>query len=198
MKGWPKIKLSSWSRFEHFSESLIQPIGSYIWPLLALIHMKSWPKLLFAAIWFYLPLLGPKIPCLSIFSITFTTIWPNVALITIIWSYLQLFMEILHFKELGDTECCHECSLCVYLVIDNFIWCTFWCFTPVSNLKAIGQLVMEILHLKDLGNTASVITNAVDVVLGVSNFNTKVPLGGIYPPIKLYCNVLGIDNVILL
>ena len=28
----------------------------------------------------------------------------------------------------------------------------------------------------------------------VSNFNTNVPLGDIYPPIELHCNVLGIDN----
>ena len=30
-------------------------------------------------------------------------------------------MEIFHFKELGDTEC-HECSLGVVLVIDNFVY----------------------------------------------------------------------------
>ena len=29
----------------------------------------------------------------------------------------------------------------------------------------------------------------------VSNFNTNIPLGDIYPPIKLYYDVLGIDNV---
>ena len=32
------------SRFEHCSESLIYPIGSHIWSLLAPIHTKSWPK----------------------------------------------------------------------------------------------------------------------------------------------------------
>ena len=31
----------------------------------------------------------------------------------------------------------------------------------------------------------------------VSNFNNNVHLWDIYPPIKLYCNVLGIDNVML-
>ena len=55
---------------------------------------------------------------------------------------------------------------------------------------------MEILHFKDLGDTASVVTNAVILVLGeCHNFNTNGRLGDIYPPIKLYCNVLGIDNV---
>ena len=64
----------------------------------------------------------------------------------------------------------------------------------MSNFKAIGQLVMEILHLKYLWDTESVVTNAVVLVFGVSNFNSNVPQGGIYPHIMLYCNVLGIDN----
>ena len=56
---------------------------------------------------------------------------------------------------------------------------------------------MEILHFKDLGDTESVITNAVVPLLGVSNFNNRRTAGGggIYPYIKLYCNVLEIDNV---
>ena len=36
-----------------------------------------------------------------------------------------LFMEILHFKDLGDTSVASECSLGVNLVINNFV-CTFW------------------------------------------------------------------------
>ena len=36
---------------------------------------------------------------------------------------------------------------------------------------------MEILHLKDLGDTESIVTNAVVLVLGVSNFNGNVPPG---------------------
>ena len=54
---------------------------------------------------------------------------------------------------------------------------------------------MEILHLKDLGDTESVVTNAVVLVLWMSNVNGNVPHVGIYPRIKLYGNVLGIDNV---
>ena len=34
----------------------------------------------------------------------------------------QLFVEISHLKELGDTECRHECSFGVYLVIDNLLY----------------------------------------------------------------------------
>ena len=120
---------------------------------------------------------------LSIFTLTFlylplfTYIWPNLALITLKWSYLpinfraigQLVMDILHFKELGGgggVLSRNQCSLAVYFqfgslaVIDIFFVCTFWCFTPVSNFKAIGQLVME-----DLGETESVVTNAVVLVL---------------------------------
>ena len=33
----------------------------------------------------------------------------------------QLFMEILHFKDLGDTSGISECSLGVNLVIDIFM-----------------------------------------------------------------------------
>ena len=31
-------------------------------------------------------------------------------------------MEILHFEDLGDTKCRHECSLGVSLVIDKFLY----------------------------------------------------------------------------
>ena len=34
----------------------------------------------------------------------------------------QLFREILHFKDLGDTSVVSECSLGVNLVIDNFVY----------------------------------------------------------------------------
>ena len=33
-----------------------------------------------------------------------------------------LFMEILHFEDLGDTSVVSECSLGVNLVIDNFFY----------------------------------------------------------------------------
>ena len=67
----------------------------------------------------------------------------------------------------------------------------------VQNFRTIRQLFMEILHFKDLGDTENVVMNAVVLVLGVSNFNGKVPQGGIYPHIKWCCNVhvCVIDNV---
>ena len=33
----------------------------------------------------------------------------------------HIFMEILHFKDLGDTSIVSECSLGVNLVLDNFL-----------------------------------------------------------------------------
>ena len=33
-----------------------------------------------------------------------------------------LFIEILHFEDLGDTSVVSECSLGVNLVIDNFVY----------------------------------------------------------------------------
>ena len=33
----------------------------------------------------------------------------------------QLFMDILHFKEFGDTDYCHECILGVYLVMTMYV-----------------------------------------------------------------------------
>ena len=36
---------------------------------------------------------------------------------------------------------------------------------------------MEILYFKEFGDTESVVTNAVVLVLGVSNFNGNVPQG---------------------
>ena len=49
---------------------------------------------------------------------------------------------------------------------------------------------MGILHFVELGDTESVVTNAVVLVFG----DSTVRKGSIYPHIKLYFNVLGIDN----
>ena len=42
-----------------------------------------------------------------------------------------LFMEILHLKDLEDTSVISECSLGVYLVIDNFVDVASDTFTSV-------------------------------------------------------------------
>ena len=92
-------------------------------------------------------------------------------------------MEILHLKDLGDTSVISECSLGVNLVIDFFLLCSFRYFNSVWNLKAIGPLVMEILHFEDL-RVSFGCERSCSSHRRVSNFNRKVPQGGIYPHIK--------------
>ena len=94
----------------------------------------------------------------SICAIFTQDIYSSILLCKIFESNRQLFMEILHFKELGDTERFVTNVVYQFMCLSSnwqFLVCTFGCFTPVSNCKAIGQLVMEILHFKDLGDTAS-------------------------------------------
>ena len=84
-------------------------------------------------------------------------------------------MEILYFKELGDTESlvmnavwvfiCYECSLGVYLVIDNFVFIPFNVLPLYYILKQSYNWFIEILHFKDLGDTEMVVTNAVSVLI---------------------------------
>ena len=95
-------------------------------------------------------------------------------------------MEILHFKELGDTES-------VYLVIDNF-GMYLMMLTPESNIKAIGKLVMKLLHFKDLGVTESVITNAVVLVLGKCQILIATYLRGYLPSYKVVLKCICDDR----
>ena len=57
---------------------------------------------------------------------------------------------------------------------------------------------MKIFHLKELGDPENVVTNAVILVLRECQIAMATYFKGgggcIYPHIKLYCNVLGIDN----
>ena len=46
----------------------------------------------------------------------------TAAMCKIVIAIGPLFMEILHFKDLGDTNVISECSLGVNLVIDNFFY----------------------------------------------------------------------------
>ena len=109
-KKLSKINIrSSWSRFEHCSESLIYPLGSHTCSLFAPFHMESWPKVKLGS--HYVPLLGfiysyfaPNIPVCSRFSLvylyvpifsfiylyllTFSLIWLYLPLIALIWPYM--------------------------------------------------------------------------------------------------------------
>ena len=122
MKSWPKVKLGQVGVSSNISQnhsSLARK--SYLPP----IHLKSWinyeiRSLLFAPICFYLPLFGPKIPILSIFTLTclylplFTYIWPNLALITLNWSYLpiiSLICAILTLDRYSSIETAPMCKI---------------------------------------------------------------------------------------
>ena len=53
---------------------------------------------------------------------------------------------------------------------------------------------MEILHFNDLVDTECRLTErSCSGARRVSNCNSNVPQG-VYPHIKLHCNILGIDN----
>ena len=56
-KKLSKINIrSSWSQFEHCSESFIYPLGSHTCSLFAPFHMESWPRVKLGG--HYVPLLG--------------------------------------------------------------------------------------------------------------------------------------------
>ena len=183
MTSWPNIKLGRYYLLQFGLSTLTWPQNT----MFVLIFSITYLHLpLFTYIWLNVALI--------------TLIWSYFPLIALIWPYvphssqidillLKLHLRakfesnrtIIHvdiaFKSIrGYKKGCHECSLCVYLVIDV---CTFWCFTPFSNFKAIGQLVMEILHLKDFGDTASVVTNAVVLEFGECHISIPTYIWGI-------------------
>ena len=78
-------------------------------------------------------------------------------------------MEILHFKDLGDTSVISECSSGVNLVIDNFVMqlqILYLCIKFESN----RTITMEILHFEDLGDTSVVSECSLGVNLVIDNF----------------------------
>ena len=63
----------------------------------------------------------------------------------------KLFMDILHFKEYGDTKSVITKALIGCLYSHWYICvCSFGYFITVSNFKAIEQLLMDISHFKEL------------------------------------------------
>ena len=74
----------------------------------------------------------------------------------------------------------------VYLVIDNLLYYLLMAMTIGYGYIAFQRFrgYRKCRHECSCSSARS-----------VSNFNGNVPQGGIYPHAKLYCNVLGIDNV---
>ena len=125
--------------------------------------MKSWPKLKLGKVIIcsYLPLFGPKIQFLSIFSLIylylplFTYIWLYLGLITLIWAYLQLIALILPYVPYSP-----------YRYIGIFLLRLHLC----ANIRAIGPLFMDILHFKDLRDTSVISECSLGDNLVIDNF----------------------------
>ena len=128
----PKIPLLSIFSITY----LYLPLFTYIWLYKGLITL-IWAYLpLIALIWPYLPLFDPKMPwfyhmCHShpIYAFFYWDCTPvqNFRAIG------PVFMEILHFEDLGDTSVISECSFGANLVIDISFVCSFRFFTSVKN-----------------------------------------------------------------
>ena len=111
-----------------------------------------------------------------------------------------LFMEILHFKDLGDTSVVSECSLGVNLVIDNFFMSfqiLYLCIKFESNQTiTYGDIAFwrfggyECHWLVSCGYERSCSS-----ARRVSNFNSKVTQGDIYLHIKFERDRLNIFRV---
>ena len=139
-KKLSKINIrSSWSRFEHCSESLIYPLGSHTCSLFAPFHMESWPKVKLGS--HYLSLLGfiysyfaPNFgPDFALFIYMFqylalfTYIYPHLALFAPIWSYLPLIALIWPYMPYTPY---------IYILLVRLHPC-------VQSFKAIKKLIME-------------------------------------------------------
>ena len=96
-----------------------------------------------------------------------------------------LFMEILHFEDLGDTSVISECSLGVNLVIDNFFYVASDSSPLYKIWKQSDHYLWRYRSLKIWGIWVSFgCGRSCSSHRRVSNFNSKVPQGGIYPHIK--------------
>ena len=105
-------------------------------------------------------------------------------------------MEILHFKDLGDTSVISESSLGVNLVIDNILYVA----SDTSPLYKIGNQSDHYLWryciLKFWGVPVSFCCElSCSSALRVSNCNSKVTQGGIYLHVTFERDMLNIFRV---
>ena len=153
---------------------LYLPLFTYIWLYLGLITL----------IWAYVRLIALILPYVHIHPIYVFFYWDCTSLQNF-RAIIPLFMEILHFKELGDTKCHHECGLGVNPVIDNFVY-------VVSDTSPLYKIWKQSDHY--LWRYCILKIWGIQVPFGwerscsnarrVSNFNSNIPQGGIYPHIK--------------
>ena len=128
---------SSWSRFEHCSESLIYPLGSHTCSLFAQFHMESWPKVKLGS--HYVPLLGytysyfaPNIPFWSRFRLVYL----YFPIFSFIYLYLPTFSLICHYLVIFTLNLTIYAIYTLYILLVRLHLC-------VQNFKAIRKLIME-------------------------------------------------------
>ena len=98
----------------------------------------------------------------------------------------------MRFKELGYTESVVTNAV-VYLVIDNLLYVPSDSFT-LYNISKKSDNGYEYIAFRRFGGYRKCRhERSCSSARRVSNGN--IPQGCIYPRIKLYCNALGIDNV---
>ena len=96
-----------------------------------------------------------------------------------------LFMEILQFKDLGDTSVISKCSLGVNLVIDKFVYVASDTSPLCKIWKQSDHYLWRYCILKIWGIHVSFgCQHSCSSAQRVSNFNSKVAQGGIYLHIK--------------
>ena len=81
--------------------------------------------------------------------------------------------------------------------LGKVITCFNLVYLNLISPKIEFYLYLALLHFKDLVDMECRLAakRSCSSARRVSNFNSDVRQWGIYPHIKLYCNVLGIDNV---
>ena len=105
------------------------------------------------------------------------------------WIYLIAFQSIGGYRK-----CCHECSLGLCLVIDNFLHVPSDALPLYQILKQSEHICYGDIAFQRFGGYRKCRQEySCSSARRVSNFNDNVPHGGIN--LKLYCNVFGIDNV---
>ena len=124
MKSWPKVKLG-----QVIICSNLPLFGPKI-PFLSIFILTYLYLPLFTYIWLNYPYLGifapncPDFTICAIFTLYFVhaLFYWDCTSVQNFRAIGPLFMEILHFKDLGDTSVISKCSLCVNLVIDNLFY----------------------------------------------------------------------------
>ena len=104
-----------------------------------------------------------------------------------------VFMEILHFEDLGDTSVVSECSLGVNLVIDNFFYVAADSSPLYKIWKQSDHYLWIYRSLKIWGIQVSFgCERSCSSARRVSNFNSKEVQGDIYLHIKFERDRLNI------